>query len=112
MMSEPKQPWKTGKHARQGDIMLIKLAELPEQAKPQDNKDRVVLAWGEATGHAHAIPTTHAAAYEWQGDTLVKVKPGAQLVHEEHTAIPLTRGVYQLRRQVEYTPERLRQVAD
>ena len=107
-----KKSWKVGRHARQGDIMLIKLAEMPQEAKPVDNEGRIVLAWGEATGHAHAIPTTHGSAYEWQGNTLVQVKPGAKLVHEEHTAIPLTRGVYQLRRQVEYTPERLRQVAD
>lgn len=106
------QKWKNGKHARQGDIMLIKRQAIPAEAVEQKNDNRVVLAWGEATGHAHAIPTTHATAYEWKGNTLVKVKPDGKLVHEEHTAIPLDPGAYELRRQVEYTPERLRQVAD
>ena len=41
---------------RQGDVGLIPVASLPDGAKkvPRD-KGRIVLAYGEVTGHAHAI---------------------------------------------------------
>lgn len=99
---------------RQGDIMLIQHDSIPETAEKQDNKGRIVLAWGEATGHAHAISTKKASAYEWQGNTLVKVgKKGAELVHEEHHTIPLPANrAYILRRQKEYSPAEIRTVAD
>lgn len=111
-MQNMRKEWKDGRHARQGDIMLIKEPEMPSDAVKQSNKDRVVLAWGEATGHAHAVSTKYATAYEWRGDVLIRTNPGAELVHEEHSTIQLAPGAYRLRRQVEYTPERLRQVAD
>lgn len=42
---------------RQGDVLLIPVAKLPEgcvHIEPEDGR-RFVLAHGEATGHAHAI---------------------------------------------------------
>jgi hypothetical protein len=41
---------------RQGDVLLIPVDEIPAGLKtvPRDN-GRVILAYGEATGHAHAV---------------------------------------------------------
>ena len=41
---------------RQGDVLLVPADEIPDGAKPiARDHGRVVLAYGEVTGHAHAI---------------------------------------------------------
>jgi hypothetical protein len=49
---------------RQGDILLVPVPaeRLPEHARPlpRDAKGRLVLALGEATGHAHAVAAPDA----------------------------------------------------
>lgn len=97
---------------RQGDVMLIKVAELPRGATQQAPQERIVLAWGEVTGHAHAVPTAHAALYKHQDDSYLNVLQPTGLTHEEHSRIDLAPGVYKVVLQREYTPERNRLVAD
>ena len=48
---------------RQGDVLLIKLPAKPQGFVPvdRDEKNRIVLALGEATGHAHVIEEPTAA---------------------------------------------------
>ena len=52
---------------RQGDVLLARLTNtvIPEGAKEQPPVagDRVVLAYGEVTGHAHAIRANEAKEY-------------------------------------------------
>lgn len=103
------------KQSRQGDVFVQRtdLTAIPngaEKVKP-DNK-RVILAYGEVTGHAHAIPASLATMYRWQGDTLVEVNRETAMTHEEHSPIPLEPGIYKVTRQMEYHPEELRYVAD
>lgn len=100
---------------RQGDVLLIKVdKEIPKDAhmvKPE--KNRVILAHGEVTGHAHAIPAKAAVLYETMANTrLLEVTVPTQLIHEEHGAIDLDPGVYEVYRQVEYSPRDLRYVRD
>lgn len=47
---------------RQGDVLLTKVASIPAGCTevPYD-KGRIVLAYGEVTGHAHAIADHHVA---------------------------------------------------
>jgi hypothetical protein len=90
---------------RQGDVLLQRIEQLPENALPVEWKDRVVLAYGEVTGHAHAISTQYAKMYTWKGDRLLEIKSGAKLVHEEHAAISLPEGFYKVIQQREYVPE-------
>lgn len=100
---------------RQGDVLIARtnLSAVPNGAEKQKpDGQRVILAYGEATGHAHAIDCKLADMYQWQGDQLLEVKPGAVLGHEEHTHIPLPPGVYKVTIQKEYSPERIRNVAD
>lgn len=101
-------------HIRQGDVLVIDADEIPGEAKKADEKGRIVLAHGEATGHAHAIydrgATLHRAP-DNKGTFLRLIKTVA-LSHEEHTKIPLDKGVKRVIRQSEYSPEELRYVAD
>ena len=103
-----------GVQYRQGDVLLVKvdMDALPKGAVAQNSKGRIVLAYGEVTGHAHAIDSTFASLYQWKGDRLIEVKPGARLVHEEHNAIDLEPGFYKVIQQREYEPGSYRIVAD
>lgn len=102
---------------RQGDIFIIRTDEIPDGARPvaRDN-GRIVLAYGEVTGHAHAVLDRAADLFDHEQleDRFLQVLAdgGVDLVHEEHDTIHLAPGNYIVRRQREYTPERIIQVAD
>lgn len=97
---------------RQGDVLLARIDNLPKNAVEKKSEKRIVLAWGETTGHAHAIDTSFARMYEVAGERYVVALEGATLVHEEHAAIKLAPGVYRVVQQREYTPGAVRYVAD
>jgi hypothetical protein len=104
---------------RQGDVLIRQVESLPNEAIAKDNSDegRVVLAYGEVTGHAHAIALDEAVEYtmEKAGAAVrrfLSVISGATVKHEEHAAIPLPPGVYEIVQQREYTPEAIRNVTD
>jgi hypothetical protein len=104
-------------YARQGDIAIFAVEDAPDHGKALPrHRGRLVLAEGEATGHAHAIADRTATLYEIDDTTdrfLSIMNASATLVHEEHGAITLEPGNYVVRRQVEYQPRELpRQVAD
>ena len=109
---------------RQGDVLLIPIERAAPtfvQPVPRD-KGRIVLAYGEVTGHAHAISAPNCDLVEesiplgrlspnprrW----LTVVKQDVLLEHEEHGPIVLPPGTYIVKRQREYSPERIRNVAD
>lgn len=91
---------------RQGDILIIPTTKTMT-GKPiaRDNHGRLVLAEGEATGHAHCILDNHAALItSEQADEMhlmVYGKPAA-LVHDEHDTIMLPPDKYIVRKQREY----------
>lgn len=106
---------------RQGDVYLIAIDQLPDNliAQGRDLDGRIVLAYGETTGHAHAILDRNVKLYRELTDKeiddrflQVLTEGGVDLVHEEHDTIHLPAGNYTVRRQREYTPERIIQVAD
>src|SRR3990167_8098496 len=97
---------------RQGDVMIERVDILPDGAKKQNRKERIVLAYGEVTGHAHAIYDTTTEEYKFDADIFLKVLNATKVKHEEHGAIKLLPGIYRVRRQKEYTPETIRNVAD
>jgi hypothetical protein len=93
---------------RQGDVLLIKRDHpVPRSAVfRQTRGNRVILALGEATGHAHAINSPLADLFEDRDGTLfLRVEGPCDLTHEEHDPIKLDEGVYEVRRQREYVPE-------
>lgn len=120
---------------RQGDVLLIEVQSIPKRAKDITPKDRIVLAYGEVTGHAHAVypevmekplsvmdkvmgkePVKEAGlkAKLWDAgaERFLQVVEKTALKHEEHSAIELPAGNYKVVRQREYDPQRERMVAD
>lgn len=96
---------------RHGDVLIGAVPALPAGAVPQPD---LVLAHGEATGHAHRIREASAARLFRHGPMLyLQVSaPAATLVHEEHRPIVLPAGVYRVWQQREYSPEAIRTVID
>ena len=94
---------------RQGDVLLCAIDRIPPEAKPAPtNGDRVIVALGELTGHAHAFAAAEAQLFQEKSSRrsfLVIGEKGARLCHEEHAAILVPTGHYELRRQREYTPK-------
>ncbi len=102
---------------RQGDVYFIPAA-IPAGGKKRESG---TAAYGEVTGHSHRLDAPSAAIAEVLecGDGLyLRVSEeglsigGATFVHEEHAAISLPPGDYEIRIQREYTPEGIRNVLD
>jgi hypothetical protein len=95
------------KQYRQGDVLLVRTRsrELHEATLVPRDHGRIILALGEATGHAHAIASTHADLLEVEGgERYLHVDGPAALTHEEHGAIELEPGFYRVIRQREFGP--------
>ena len=102
---------------RQGDVCLLPATELPAEAEQDTsriNGDKLVLEYGEVTGHCHALPTKAATRYVVgsSGKEFVKVNKKTSLVHDEHAPIELPKGLYEGRRCQEWTPTGARKVTD
>jgi hypothetical protein len=93
---------------RQGDILLVPVENLPDGLTevPREN-GKIVLAEGEVTGHLHAIDSPEAMFMaedleQIEGRFLV-IEAEVALKHPEHDTITLDPGLYEVRRQREYT---------
>lgn len=104
---------KVQNQVRQGDV-LVTPATIPASAKPVASKKRVVLAEGEATGHAHTIDFSPKKLKVFQdGEAIyLRVLKPVVLTHQEHAAATIEPGDYLVRRQVEVWLDEVRQVAD
>ena len=106
------------KQYRHGDVFLCEVAEIPAGAKPvARDTGRVVLAYGEVTGHAHAFGrASRVAMFRDDGSggrRFIDVGAGgAELKHEEHTTIAVPEGRFEVVQQREYSPEAIRNVTD
>lgn len=122
--------------ARQGDVYIKRINKLPKNlAEVPREHGKVVLAHGEVTGHMHAIADKHVAHFRDEGllktfknedGTAPRLRAGgtepftylvvkdapAALKHDEHDTIMIPPGTYEIRRQREYTPAEIRNVAD
>lgn len=106
---------------RQGDVLVVKIDRMPKEVKAEKKADRVVLAFGEVTGHAHAIdpkevkafmPTKPVRMFDAEVERFLQVTTKALLRHEEHSTIELPAGDYAVVIQREYSPSEIRRVAD
>lgn len=103
---------------RQGDILIIPVDVIgePEELEPVKRDDgRVILAYGEVTGHAHAIEAEGATLFrdrKLMSLFLTVAGDAVALEHAEHDTIWLPPGRYRVVRQREYSPEEIRHVAD
>ena len=100
---------------RQGDVCLTPVKGIPEGLeviKPQGG--RLILAEGEVTGHAHAIKSGKSVTMfrHPEGDEFLKVEEEVVLGHEEHGHLRLEPGYYKISHHEEYSPKKIRRVAD
>jgi hypothetical protein len=100
---------------RQGDILLERVSSNQKHGKEIAKENgQVVLAHGEVTGHAHTIESPELATLHEINEAMrmLTVKSDTAIVHQEHARIELPAGDYIVRRQREYSPEAIRNVAD
>jgi hypothetical protein len=103
---------------RQGDVLIRQVVSFDTyevgEAVAREN-GAVILAYGEKTGHSHAIAERDVTMYLPANATEVKlldVKKPVTLCHDEHNPITIPEGLYEVWIQVEYTPQGLQQVYD
>jgi len=96
---------------RQGDVILKPLPSIAPSLG--DQLPHLTLAEGEVTGHSHRISNGEAELFEKEGTLYLRVlSPQATLTHEEHNALLIPQGTWQVQIQREYEPEGWRYVAD
>ncbi len=109
---------KTGTLYRQGDVLLQRIDEIPDDAQPCAMTGDVILAYGEVTGHAHRLspetvkPFAKGGVWSADAERFIRALDGAELRHEEHGAIALAPGCYRVIQQREYNPQAIRNVED
>ena len=100
---------------RQGDVLVVEVADIPKGKKVKARNGRLILAFGEVTGHHHsvAVADVEMVKVENSEDVFLKIMRATPLEHQEHGSIILAPGSYRVIRQREYQPRALpRQVAD
>ena len=105
---------------RQGDVLLVAASYRGEKigAPVPVEGNRVVLAHGEVTGHAHAVYAPEKVSYfDADAERFLYALRDVPLGHEEHAAVFLSpgdraNGKYQQAFQVEERGEEVRRVAD
>lgn len=96
---------KAGQAVRQGDVLVVKRkAQLPNKLKKADrDAGRVVLAYGEVTGHAHAIVDAQIdQLLDEVGNQHLKAVKAGTLKHEQHGPHAIPAGDFDVVRQFEY----------
>ena len=97
---------------RQGDVLLIPTKAAAAGEPIPARSGRHVLLEGEATGHHHSIDARHGTFTRFRPDDmpspgsiglLVINGDGARLEHQEHDAIAIPPGSYEVRRQREFS---------
>lgn len=108
----------------QGDLLIRRIEKLPDGIKPMaSEKGQFVVAHSE-TGHNHVIAERPNVKLYTTGDPMVsyleviKATDAMETLlehlrgHDTHETISIPSGVYEIRRQREYTPEGWRRVED
>lgn len=106
----------------QGDVFFCRVQKFPEAGlveQARDTQGRLIVAHSE-TGHHHAIAAADAHLLEYPGSLVAYLRVDgeyADVVHhrdyDTHETLRLGRGLWEVRRQREYSAERAWQrVAD
>ena len=119
---------------RQGDVLLIKVDQIPKDAKPRKSN---IIVEGEASGHAHRIvngtiletknifntvnnlvekkiiPESLGKKLQNEHSLMwIKASIGAKIVHEDHGTMEIEVSFYIVSRQREGSEEDQRSVMD
>ncbi len=105
---------------RQGDVLFRRISVFPKGNRKK--RENGVVAYGEVTGHSHALAIEDRQAAEvleigeglfvHVSESGVRIEGGATFVHEEHAPVTLPPGNYEIGIQREYQPEAIRNVID
>jgi hypothetical protein len=87
--------------AQQGDVLLRKLKAIPDGEQKSLSRKRLVLAHGES-GHSHVIEDDEAELIQIGERMLLKLTRSATVTHEEHGAVKLSPGIWEVGRVREY----------
>jgi hypothetical protein len=102
------------KIAAQGDLLLIRINELPPGAVLENPKDGKYVASHSETGHAHIIKQCedvefYTASNDNMMAYIVVKNDGVLIEHlrefDTHESISFKKGIYEIRRQREASPE-------
>jgi hypothetical protein len=105
----------------QGDILIRRIGALPAKAEPITNETNRHIITHSETGHHHTITAPPSVLQLFgAGDPLVSYMrvdaKSVTLKHERsfdtHEPITITPGIYEVRRQREWSPEGWRRVED
>lgn len=98
---------------RQGDLLFVEL-DAAGRPQPAQLLPDGVLAYGEATGHAHVLEASEQARafVDELNQMLIEAETEAKVVHPEHGVLTLEPGVYRVVRQREQDAEQIRYVSD
>lgn len=105
--------------AAQGDILITRIKALPINVISQKpNEGNFIVAHSE-TGHHHTVTSDGVQYFQAANDPMIAylvIDNSAELIHnrsfDTHESIGFDAGIYEIRRQREYTPEGWRRVAD
>lgn len=97
----------------QGDVFLVP-CEMPENVVSIPKKGKLILAEGEATGHAHTIENSHASLWQDSETLYLSATAEVTLHHQEHRAITIPAGNYKVGivQEYDYFLEETRKVVD
>ncbi|WP_297463053.1 hypothetical protein [Ferrovum sp.] len=110
--------------AAQGDLMIRRIQKLPENLNLMSSEKGAYIIAHSETGHHHIIAERPTVRVFESGDPLISYLEVIEATEETETLIEhlrsfdthesllVTPGIYEIRRQREYTPEGWRRVAD
>lgn len=108
--------------AAQGDILIRRVKDLPANAVEQPPENGQHIVTHSETGHHHVMRAQHVRMFRLPDDGMpgmmsyLKVDEVTELKHlrphDTHESLEFKPGIYEIRRQREYTPEGWRRVAD
>jgi hypothetical protein len=86
---------------QQGDVLGRRLSSMPEGEQKTIGRKRLVLAHGES-GHSHVIEDDDAELIQIGERMLLKLTKQATVKHDEHRAITLSPGIWEIGRVREF----------
>ena len=110
--------------AAQGDLLIRKIDLIPRDAKPENAQNGLFIVAHSETGHNHVIDAAPNVQLFTTGDPMVSYLQVIEATDEAetllkhlrsydtHETIKINPGIYEIRRQREYTPEGWRRVED
>lgn len=105
--------------AAQGDVLLRRIDKLPDNLVPAKAESGLFVVAHSETGHHHVVKERSAQLLIDKTNAFIaylKVGEPCELEHlrdfDTHESLALAPGLYEVRRQVEFTPEGWRLAQD